>query len=980
MTTDNIFKFVSLRPPHTVSDENKNKRYVQYEGDETEFQKELRKTRDNSKKAVELSKRYMTSDRYNPDFVKLNTTLQKMLEADTVKNAIKTFETNFETDIDTFLKHKITVSLVSDLWDSLYAQVVLNDRTPEDRNNIFNGIRSLHYLKLLLLQDANDKPQPWIEYLKIKPTIKIDDIVFTIEDNGNIGEMNDAVKKEITAFKKLHEELVGLKKVIDDLNGLGNQYRAEEKRDIKLDLTIKKQPKYSLSSFFIWGGKEDSGKDIIILPAKKPWMFDDFGKKNLEDNTAKYLNNNLLQFSAKEDIEIISDIYEKMELKVKDYFIKLPKVMVSYILTLPEYSWIINNISGGYYFNFVIPPIFLFPIAPTGESRGIKPLGIGDLMVVKQELLKYTMGDVAHIENVLESEHKSRIHTRIDETEETIITETEQIEENERDLQSTQRYELQRESQETIENDMKLQAGFNISASYGTVTASAHGDFTLSQSSSESKKNASTFAKEIIDRSVSKILNKSREEHIKRTLRRIEERNEHGFNNSEGDDHVIGVYRWVNKFYKARVINYGRRLMFEFIIPEPAAFYLHTQKDANLEGVTLTKPEPPEIWGRPLEHTDLTRTNYSDYVSAYKAQDVEPYPERMVSISSAAAEAPGAGGNNNVDFAATSDKLKIPNGYEGRSMYGIYTYSGYADKYIDVFVAGESFTSASVSDVEGVVPISASGWGTTFNVSVTVRCALTEQAIEKWRLKTYHAIMNAYQNALSDYNEQVASVEIQSGVNIQGRNPEINRKVERDELRKSSLRTLTNNFNLTIIGGTWHYNEKFDAMKDNQEYNYPEFDINEAQKESKIIQFFEQCFEWNNMTYRFYPYFWGRKPNWDETFTLDDTDPSFTDFLRAGSARVVVPVHPSYNEAILYYLKTNKIWNDGEPPTIDDPLYISIIEEIKADTNEEMGEDLPTCDIESGYPCLTDEWDVKIPTNLTYLQEDSELPDFTEES
>ena len=237
--------------------------------------------------------------------------------------------------------------------------------------------------------------------------------------------------------------------------------------------------------------------------------------------------------------------------------------------------------------------------------------------------------------------------------------------------------------------------------------------------------------------------------------------------------------------------------------------------------------------------------------------------------------------------------------------------------------------------------------------------------------------MNAYENALADYNEQIAAAEIQSGIAIQGRNPKFNRTIEKEELRKGALRMLTNNFAKTKVSGNWRYSESFNAMRDNQNYSYPEFDIDEAQVEGKIIQFFEQAFEWNNITYRFYPYFWGRKNDWDETYGKEDTDTNFTDFLRAGAARVVVPVHPAYTEAILHYMHTNEIWNGGEPPTLDDPLFISIVDEIKSDTNADLGANLPSCSIDSGYPCLADEWDVKVPTNLVYLQKDSDLPDFT---
>ena len=47
--------------------------------------------------------------------------------------------------------------------------------------------------------------------------------------------------------------------------------------------------------------------------------------------------------------------------------------------------------------------------------------------------------------------------------------------------------------------------------------------------------------------------------------------------------------------------------------------------------------------------------------------------------------------------------------------------------------------------------------------------------------------------------------------------------------------------------------------------------------------------------YFFYPYFWGRKPLWVTKLLLDDTDPLFAEFLRAGEARAVVPVRPGFS-------------------------------------------------------------------------------------
>lgn len=521
---------------------------------------------------------------------------------------------------------------------------------------------------------------------------------------------------------------------------------------------------------------------------------------------------------------------------------------------------------------------------------------------------------------------------------------------------------------------MSLEAGVSITAGYGPVSVTAHADFALSQSSSESSKTASTFAKQVTERSVSRIMQRTREERTRRTLERFEEKNEHGFDNKSGPGHVIGIYRWVDKYYKARLINYGRRLMMEFIVPEPAAFYLHLQSKQTLQGVTMTKPQEPKASGRRLKPTDLTKWTYTDYVAQYNVQGIEPYPEDVVRVSAAFAEATGG---QNVDYGKTAEKLTIPPGYAVDYLYGVSWVQGYPGYFGNCAIGGQAWGSATCNGLEGVIPIAITGWLSAFRYSVVAVCKLKDSAKTAWQLKTYEAIMSAYERALADYNEQVAAAQIQAGVQIQGRNPELNRKIERDELKKGALRLLTNNFAQTRVSGTWRFNEMFNAMQTNGQFGYPEFNTNEAIVEGRMVQFFEQAFEWNNMTYRFYPYSWGRKSGWKDIFPLTDTDPQFTDFVRAGAARVIVPAHPAYTDTVLHYMATDEIWNGGSPPTLYDPLYISIVDELKSDAGGGLDADLPACAPDSEYPCLADEWEVKLPTTLVYLQEDAQLPDYT---
>ena len=46
---------------------------------------------------------------------------------------------------------------------------------------------------------------------------------------------------------------------------------------------------------------------------------------------------------------------------------------------------------------------------PSGSN--VRPLGIGDLKVVKQNLLRYEASEVAHVENVLKGQEKERLHS-----------------------------------------------------------------------------------------------------------------------------------------------------------------------------------------------------------------------------------------------------------------------------------------------------------------------------------------------------------------------------------------------------------------------------------------------------------------------------------------------------------------------------------------------------------------------------------------
>jgi hypothetical protein len=71
-----------------------------------------------------------------------------------------------------------------------------------------------------------------------------------------------------------------------------------------------------------------------------------------------------------------------------------------------------------------------------------QPVGVGDLLVVKQQLKRYEPGDVANIENILRGESRKKLTKHILTTDTTVTTTTSKTTETTNSLDVTERFEL----------------------------------------------------------------------------------------------------------------------------------------------------------------------------------------------------------------------------------------------------------------------------------------------------------------------------------------------------------------------------------------------------------------------------------------------------------------------------------------------------------------------------------------------------------
>jgi hypothetical protein len=632
----------------------------------------------------------------------------------------------------------------------------------------------------------------------------------------------------------------------------------------------------------------------------------------------------------------------------------------------------------------IINPVFAF--LRNTPFNNIKPIGIGDLKVVKQWIKQYQAGEVAHIENVLKGETKDRIHRRLDRREDIFSVEAEKTEETERETQTTDRFELKQEADSTVQQDMSLELGTSVSGKYGMIEYAANGSFAFSQSSTEARRNAANFAKEVVDRSLTKIQKRVKEERINKNLHEVEETNTHGLSNKEGDKHVSGIYHWVDKHYKAQVFNYGKRMMFEFIIPEPAAFYKYAEEHNRKVETAGTPPVKPAFPG--LSISQIDNAIVDTYSVKYNLPDLEPMPAEEIIRTTVLHLA---------DIKDTATKeifIEIPENYIAKTATisgaivnaHVKSSPGVIDFYHNSLFIGIGGSGVQVNnDTEKFVPINKTVLTITdvsnkanftvlsdgvksYTVNIEVKCVLTSSAKRKWQMKTYTDIMDAYNKLLAIYKSELADYQDKAeragegmGVQITGKNPLINAEIIKSELKKHCITLIAKEFDTDA-----EFDTNFDAMKDSTNPpDFPKIDIEDSKSEGKLIQFLEQAFEWTQISYLLFPYFWGKKANWEKAQLFwDDEDPMFGKFLQAGAARVLLPVRSAYEIAVLHFLYTREPWNGGPAPGLYDSMYLPIHEELRNQQDDLNGA------APEGTP-----WDVIVPTSLVYLKDStSELP------
>jgi hypothetical protein len=432
--------------------------------------------------------------------------------------------------------------------------------------------------------------------------------------------------------------------------------------------------------------------------------------------------------------------------------------------------------------------------------------------------------------------------------------------------------------------------------------------------------------------------------------------------NRTGAERQVGIYRFLRERVELRLHDRGARLVCEFLVRDPAAEYLRGLEQATAPPLVA----PPPLKTLAPTYKSVVASNYRALAARYGVADPPPPPEAArtlrVLLESAPPQAqaqidlPAGFALQGGELAWTVSDASLPAwGFVGDFVFGSASTRGLRPLPL---AAGNTdappacscpapppppvpptpghgtvtFTAAQVGPASGRLPVglvstSEGYWG-------SVRLALArddeeyQDDLEAWQLSTYAVLDAAYGRQLAAYR---AALKAQ----IRRSSAERHRGVETEALRAGALALL------------WERHAPVDTDR------------------AGTLRALEGAFAWPDVAYRFYPWGPGAAPQPEAAWTGEalvdpESDRLFTDFLRAGSARVLAPVVPGRELDVLFYYVFGFL-----PPGMLSALAVPEQSAALLQALFRVEEAPP--------PPAPVTWFEHVPTSLLYLQEGSSL-------
>jgi hypothetical protein len=638
----------------------------------------------------------------------------------------------------------------------------------------------------------------------------------------------------------------------------------------------------------------------------------------------------------------------------------------------------------------VLPEVITLILAALRRRNGailVRKPGFADLYITREEWDRYEAAEIASIENILAHETKSHVHVLVNRTQTTTTTDTTTATTKEQDTTTTDLSQLQQQASSDITIAAHVNAQVDTSGQYGPTQVTTQLGGSLDYSNAQATSKSITQSHETVARAVNKVEKITRQVRTVSSMTEQIDKEKHKFDN-QSNLPVVGIYRWVDQVQNVELDRYPHRFLMEFELPEPGAWtrWLHLN-DASRAMINKLPP-PLTITGlpgaAPLTPGQLgdaqtgTGTDYQSFVARYNVQGVNPPnpPTKMIALN---LQFPQSGTDPKtdsvIDHFVSDSNLAIPDGYTATtwsaSVISVFSdaglnYVGPAESSITIAVGqgpavrvpmnggiGRLVNQPAGPISDGSIPVTVlAQLSEGFEVNIAVTCNATQASFEQWQTDTFAQISSAYTALVQAYNNEKAGLDVHETNLAMGGSDAQNAQTIIQELKRQIIEMLTG---LPFQG--------YNAINwDPTGTNAPTAQLPIAAQIAPQIQFMEQAFEWETLSYICYPYYWADSSRWPDLAQLAGNDANYVNFLQAGSARVVLAARPGFEDQVNFYVNYGILWGGGPMPAPGDENYLSIADEIKAQQQRPLD------------MTVVDAWQVRLPTTLIWLENDAGLP------
>lgn len=487
-------------------------------------------------------------------------------------------------------------------------------------------------------------------------------------------------------------------------------------------------------------------------------------------------------------------------------------------------------------------------------------------------------------------------------------------------------------SENEARHSLALTFGASVSGGYGPVSVSTNFGLTSTSEERNSIKHSAQESQEITQKASARTRQEHKVSMKLETKKGVDDSSFRTVTNTFPDRALrVDYFRMMRK-WRCDLYRYGLRLTYDLAIPDPGARLWTKYRELAALDRQLRTPFTFSV--KPVDITGKTR---SDYAVQYGASLDAPPASQILTVWKPL---------TNVNGGMEAFEFVAPFGYVlGPHVKGHGTIS-------DGDVSHVSFTAELVSikdlpssvgqgfEVRASDALFEANRSTVFvtyaanvNAMIELETAAGPSAelLESWRMKAWQTLYSA---AFEQYKQQLQILQDRRDrlfSDLINKDTLTLRRLEREELIRlvmdwilgpsftTSPATVSNTIQslLTVEGTTVG-----PAPSDLQSLTPAQWA--DARMFGEFVKFVHEAVEWENMLYFLYPYFWGSSSLAKEKLLFDHADSTHRDFLRAGYARIVIPIRPGFEADFTRLVETGTFSGTASSP------YMTIAQEIEA--------------------------------------------------